>query len=118
MQDVPLECLNAYFRVQTGSGVPYYRSGLPPSDYHRGSGLGSILGKAARMLLPFAKSGLKEIGHSGLKVFSDVLQGDKSVKQALAYRGKELANRGIKRGLQELERHIAPSSAKKQRKII
>ena len=116
MQDIPLKCLSTYFRVQSGSGVPFYQGSLIQSDYHRGSGLGNILGKAARMLLPLAKTGLKELGPSSVKVLSDVLQGDRSVKQALVYRGKELANRGIKRGLQEIEHRLSAPTSKKRRK--
>merc|ERR1712239_12059 len=103
MSDIPLDCLHSFFRLQTWAGgqIPYYKGRLPPSDFHRGSGLGSILAKGARMLLPVAKTGLRELGHSGLKVMSDVLQGDRTIKQALSYRGKELANKGLKRGLQE-----------------
>ena len=125
IEDYDLACLQNFFNLQSGGGdVPFFAGRMMSSDYNRrGSGLGGLLGKAAKLFLPMAKKGLREISRSGLQVASDVLGGQKNLKTALADRGKELAARGIKRGLSHLDSTLnsqtnSPPKRKKKRRTV
>lgn len=124
MEDFPLECLQEYFKIQSGGSLPYYSGHMLPSDYKRGSGLGNLLSSAARMLLPFAKKAIKsplvrnigrDLGKTALAVTSDVISGEKPLRQALSHRSKELINRGIKRGIDHIENQNQQRAANKKR---
>ncbi|MGI9555416.1 MAG: hypothetical protein ACR2M9_01030 [Cyanophyceae cyanobacterium] len=106
-------------------GLPHFSG----AAVQRGHGLGGIFGSLFRAAVPlfkkatpFLKSAAKTVANeavkSGVDILDDVLDGE-SIKDAVANRGKQGANRLAKRGVKRL-RHIVshPKTIKRKRRAV
>ena len=92
------ECKVYYLRSQNGGGL----RGFHGARIQRGYGLGSFFKSIARVAIPLVKKGVNALGKKAIKtavnVGQDVLEG-KSVKQAVASRGRQAVNDLAKQGV-------------------
>ena len=106
------ECKVYYLRSQNGGGL----RGFHGARIQRGYGLGSFFKSIARVAIPLVKKGVNAIGRKAIKtavnVGQDVLEG-KSVKQAVASRGRQAVNDLAKRGVDNIKRQIGGGSKRR-----
>ena len=106
------ECKVYYLRSQNGGGL----RGFHGARIQRGYGLGSFFKSIARVGIPLVKKGVNAIGRKAIKtsvnVGQDVLEG-KSVKQAVASRGRQAVNDLAKQGVDNIKRQIGGGSKRK-----
>ena len=95
------ECKVYYLRSQNGGGL----RGFHGARIQRGYGLGSFFKSIARVAIPLVKKGVNAIGQ-------DVLEG-KSIKQAVASRGRQAVNDLAKQGVDNIKRQIGGGSKRK-----
>ena len=107
------DCKLYYLRNQTGGTLP----GFHGARIQRGYGLGSFFKSIARVAIPLVKKGVNALGkkavETAVNVGQDVLEG-KSVKQAVASRGRQAVNDLAKQGVDNIKRQIGGGSKRKR----
>ena len=106
------KCKVYYLRSQNGGGL----RGFHGARIQRGYGLGSFFKSIACVAIPLVKEGVNAIGRKAIKtavnVGQDVLE-RKSVKQAVASRGRQAVNDLAKQGVDNIKRQIGGGSKRK-----
>ena len=101
-----------YLRSQNGGGL----RGFHGARIQRGYGLGSFFKSIAHVAILLVKKGVNAIGRKAIKtavnVGQDVLEG-KSVKQAVASRGRQAVNDLAKQGVDNINCQIGGGSKRK-----
>lgn len=103
-----------YYLRQVGNGLPVF-SGV---RVQRGHGIGSVIGRLAKSVMPLIKSGAKAVGKqaltSGMQLAGDMFSG-KNLKQAAKTRAKQAGVRLLKRAAAEFT--FPPGVPAKRRKM-